>query len=115
MSSEPEQHDTQKHDGKDSAELMGIGSKADAGCHVNDVPLIQGQIIALYVGIDLGRQRILIEDMFGIQLHLLKRHEGLIVMQRPSAGVGGPSGLLLYAVAPEALIVSSENLRLSFL
>jgi len=37
----------------------------------------------------------------GVQLHLLKRHEGFIVIQRPSAGIGGPSGLFLHPLASQ--------------
>ena len=39
--------------------------------------------------------------MFCIQLQLLERHESLIVIQRPSPGIGGLSGLFLYAMASE--------------
>ena len=51
--------------------------------------------------IDLGRQGIFIQQVLCIQLHLLKGHECFVVVQWPPPGVGGLSGLLLYAIAPE--------------
>jgi len=52
MGPEPEQHEGQKYGGKDRTEFMSVCGKEDARRHVNDVPLKQGELGALYMGID---------------------------------------------------------------
>ena len=42
MGPEPQQHEGQKHRGKDRTEFMRVCGKADARRHVNEVPLKQG-------------------------------------------------------------------------
>src|SRR5574340_1110341 len=101
VSPEPQQDNGKKHRGKDRAKLMGVCSKTNACCHIDEVPLKQGQMIVLYMGVDFGWQSVLIQNMFGIKLHLLKWHKSLIVIQGPYTCIGRLSGLFLYDVASE--------------
>jgi hypothetical protein len=101
MCPEPQKDEGQKHRGKDRAQFMGISGKADTGCRIDDSALKQGQLIVLDMGINLGGQRIFVQNVLGVSLKFLERHECFIVVQGPSAGIGGLSGLFLDPMASE--------------